>query len=69
MAALTTVAEIKEAIIQLPPDELRELRAWYEQADAQQWDEQLEADVAAGRLDDLAEEALRAFRNGKTTEL
>ena len=36
---------------------------------AEIWDMQLEADVAAGRLDDLAEEALRSFHNGETTEL
>lgn len=57
------------AITQLPPAALRELRAWYEDSDAQLWDEQIEADAAAGQLDGLAEEALRAFRNGETTEL
>jgi hypothetical protein len=66
---MTTLAEIKQAITQLPPEELHELREWYEQFDAQLWDEQLEADVAAGRLDGLADEALRAFYNGETTEL
>lgn len=66
---MTTVDEIKAAITQLPPDALHELREWYEQFDAQLWDQQIEEDVAAGRLDDLAEEALRSFRNGETTEL
>ena len=66
---MTTVDEIKAAITQLPPDALHELREWYEQFDAQLWDQQIEADVAAGHLDDLAEEALRSFRNGETTEL
>lgn len=66
---MTTVAEIKEAMIQLPPEALRELREWYEHFDAQRWDEQFEADVAGGALDHLAEEALRAFHNGETTEL
>ncbi len=66
---MTTVDEIKIAIAQLPPEALHELRAWYEQFDAKLWDEQIEADVAAGRLDQLADEALLAFRNGQTTEL
>ncbi len=66
---MTTVEEIKEAITQLPPQALQEFRAWYEQFDAQVWDEQIEADVEAGRLDQLAAEAIRAFRNGEATEL
>ena len=64
-----TVDEIRIAITALSPEGLQELHAWYEQFDAQLWDRQVEADVAAGRLDDLAEEAIRAFRNGETTEL
>lgn len=66
---MTTVDEIKEAITQLSPQALQELRVWYEQYDAQLWDAQIEADVAAGRLDELVEDALRAFRDGETTEL
>jgi hypothetical protein len=66
---MTTVDEIKAAITHLTAEELQVLRAWYEQFDAEQWDAQIEADVAAGRLDDLAEAALQAFRNGETTEL
>ncbi|HEY0606648.1 MAG TPA: hypothetical protein VGD58_27225 [Herpetosiphonaceae bacterium] len=66
---MTTVDEIKTAITQLPPEALHELREWYEQFDAQLWDQQIEEDVAAGRLDNLAEEAIRAFRNGETTDL
>lgn len=36
-------------------------------AEAQKWDQQLATDVAAGKLDALAEEALRDFREGRTT--
>ncbi|MBA3943809.1 MAG: hypothetical protein H0X37_04525 [Herpetosiphonaceae bacterium] len=66
---MTTVEEIKTAITRLPPQALQELRAWYEHFDADQWDAQIEADISAGRLDRLAEEAVQAFRNGQTTEL
>jgi len=66
---MTTVEEIKTAITHLSEEELRELRAWYEQRDAQQWDDQLADDVAAGRLDALADAAIHAFQTGKTTEL
>ncbi len=53
---MTNVEEIKVAITQLSPQALTELRAWYEQFDAQAWDRQIEADVAGGRLDNVAEE-------------
>ena len=36
-------------------------------AEARKWDQQLADDVAAGKLDALAEEALRDFREGRTT--
>jgi hypothetical protein len=66
---MTTVDDIKVAITQLSPEALHELRIWYEQFDAQRWDEQIATDIAAGRLDQLAEEAIRAFHNGETTAL
>ena len=66
---MTSVEDIKQAITQLPPEALHELRAWYEQFDAQLWDKPIEADVATGRLNDLAEEALQAVRNNQATEL
>jgi hypothetical protein len=66
---MTTVDDIKVAITQLSPEALHELRVWYEQFDAHRWDEQIMTDIAAGRLDQFAEEALRAFHSGETTEL
>jgi hypothetical protein len=61
--------EIKDAIKQLPPGELAKLRQWFAEFDAEQWDHQLEQDVAAGRLDPLAEEALRDLNEGRCTDL
>jgi len=66
---MSTAREIEAAIRQLPADELAELRAWFVEFDAAEWDRQFEEDVAAGRLDALADEALRDFREGRTTEL
>jgi hypothetical protein len=66
---MSTVPEIERAIQQLPPDELARLRAWFAEFDAARWDEQFEADVAAGRLDALAEEALDDLRKGRCTDL
>ena len=66
---MTTLNEIKTAITHLTEEERQELRTWYEQIDAEQWDAQIEQDVAAGRLDTFADEAIQAFRSANVTEL
>src|SRR5262249_1772296 len=43
--------------------------AWSARYDTDDWDRQLLADVQAGRLDELAEEALRELRGGRSTDL
>lgn len=53
-----TIQEIEDAVRELPPDDLAAFRLWFAEFDASVWDRQLEADVAAGRLDKLPEEAL-----------
>jgi len=48
---------------------LAAFRAWFVKFDASLWDRQFEDDVAAGRLDRLAEKALRDLREGRSTRL
>jgi len=50
-------------------EELRAFREWFEEFDARIWDEKLERDVRAGKLDDLATRAMEYFKKGKCTEL
>ena len=66
---MSTVQEIEAAIRQLPAEELAALRAWFAEFNADAWDQQLERDVAEGRLDTLAEEALSDLREGRCTDL
>jgi len=66
---MTTVAEITGAVKRLPEKDLARFRKWFVGYDAAAWDRQLEADVAAGRLDALASEALREHKAGRTTSL
>jgi len=54
---------------QLSEKELATLRAWFAEFQARQWDGQIERDVAAGKLDWLAEEALAEHAAGKTRRL
>jgi hypothetical protein len=67
--AMGTVKEIVEAVQRLQPSELAAFRAWFAEFDGELWDHEMEADVAAGRLDHLAEEALRDLREGRCTDL
>ena len=63
-----TVAEIKQAILDLPEAEYAELMEWlYEMCECkwEEWDRQLEADVAVGRLDFLGDKALEAKEKGE----
>jgi hypothetical protein len=66
---MSTVDEIEQAIRNLGLQDLVVLRKWFAEFDAELWDRQLEQDVAAGRLDRLAEEALRDLREGRCTNL
>lgn len=60
---------LEKQIRELSSAELAELRQWFAEFDAELWDRQLEADVKAGRLDRLAEEALQEFAAGRTKPL
>ncbi|HED04531.1 MAG TPA: hypothetical protein ENI60_07180 [Candidatus Fraserbacteria bacterium] len=66
---MSIVREIKDAVRQLEPEDLAAFRVWFAEFDASVWDRQLEEDVAAGRLDQLAEEALQDLREGCCTDL
>lgn len=63
------VEELEQAVRELSPEQLAEFRRWFAEFDARLWDAELEADVAAGCLDALADEALADYRQGRTTPL
>ena len=66
---MSTITEIQEAIAQLTPGEREELRLWLAQFDEDDWDRQISADAASGKLDFMEEEALRARQAGKLRPL
>ena len=66
---MSTVEEIKQAVHALSAIDLATFRAWFADFDADLWDLQLDQDVAEGRLDALANEALGDLREGRCTEL
>ena len=58
------VEGIEQQIKALSDEEFRQFRAWFLEFDWAVWDSQLERDVAAGKLDALAEKALRDHTQG-----
>ncbi len=66
---LAEVENIKLAVVDLSPQAKKEFQRWYEDWAWKDWDHQLEADVEAGKLDALAEQAIRSFEAGDYTEL
>ncbi len=66
---MSTVQDIEKAIGQLSPEDLVALRTWFAAFDAERWDQQFEEDVAAGRLDFLAQEAIQDLQEGRCTDL
>ena len=64
-----SIDDIKQAVTELTKEQRAKFRAWFEEFEAQAFDEQIERDVKEGKLDKLAEEAIRAHREGRAREL
>lgn len=66
---MTKIEEIKVAIDRLPDAEKSALKRWLDEIDAQLFDQKIETDAAAGRLDDLIAKAKANFKAGRQTPL
>ena len=64
-----TLQELEKSILELRPEELSKFREWFLAFDAKGWDQQFESDVATGRLDGLADEAIREHQTGGSSGL
>jgi hypothetical protein len=63
------VEELQAAVAQLPAEELDRFSQWFEEFLAEQWDQQIEADILAGRLDAVGRRAHEDFDAGRCTPL
>ncbi|HEY4232564.1 MAG TPA: hypothetical protein VGM76_04005 [Lacipirellulaceae bacterium] len=64
-----SVQELENAIRQLSPDEFARLAIWLDEYRADQWDQQIEADVRTGRLDEAGRRADADFEAGRCNPL
>jgi hypothetical protein len=63
------VESIEQQVKTLTPEELGQFRTWFLEFDWAAWDREIEHDVRAGKLVDLAQKALRDHATGKTKPL
>jgi hypothetical protein len=63
---MSRVEKLEQDVQNLTAEELVEFRAWFAEYDWAAWDKQLGADVAAGKLDALADEALSQHGEGQS---
>ena len=66
---MSRVEDLENAIQSLSPEELAQLRAWFAEFDWRAWDQQLERDIEAGKLDSFADEAVRDHEAGRSKPL
>lgn len=64
-----TLQQLEKTVSELSSDQLSKFREWFFAFDADKWDQQFESDVTAGRLDQLADEAIGEHQAGKSTRL
>jgi len=66
---MSKIERIERDVQALAPDELTAFRKWFQEFDAAAWDRQIEDDVRAGKLNALADAALKESAAGKCSDL
>jgi len=63
------IESLEKEIESLSPDEMVRFRTWFMEYDSEIWDRKIKDDIEAGKLVDLAEDALLSHKQGKSNEL
>ena len=66
---MAQIEKIQQEILELPYHDFASLRGWFAELEWERWDETLESDESAGRLDFLFEEAKSAKVHGELRDL
>lgn len=64
-----SVKEVEVIVSQFTREELSEFRQWFQEFDWEMWDQEIEQDLAEGRLDFLIQEAEEDYKTGRTMPL
>lgn len=63
------IEKIEQEIQSLSSVELASFRKWFAEYDARAWDRQIEEDIRDGKLDALADKALKSHSVGGSSKL
>jgi hypothetical protein len=66
---MTKLENIERAVESLTPEELAKFRAWFDEFQERLFDEKIERDAKAGKLDKLAAKAIADDKAGRTRDL
>jgi hypothetical protein len=66
---MSKIEQVEKEVQGLKPDELDAFRKWFWDFDAKAWDRQFESDALSGKLDALAEKALKSYQSGTCSEI
>ncbi len=61
---MSNLEKIEDTILALPSEEFEQLRRWFFDLDYERWEQQLQQDIADGKLDIFAQEAIAEFQAG-----
>jgi hypothetical protein len=64
-----SIQELESEVTRLSKPDLAAFYQWFEEYVADSWDKQIEADIGAGKLDHLAQQADAQFEAGHCTPL
>jgi hypothetical protein len=64
-----SVHELETAVAELPPADLAAFAQWFESYLADAWDQRIEEDIRAGRLDEAGRRADADFEAGRCKPL
>lgn len=64
---MTKLQVLEEEIRRLSGEEMAQLRDWFLELDADQWDRNLERDATSGKLDKVFEKSLADHRAGNSS--
>ncbi len=62
---MSTVVEIEKVLQTLPVADARKITDWLQHYLDVKWDKQIDGDIAAGKLDKLADRAMQDYRERK----
>lgn len=66
---MLTLEQTKAAILSLRDNEFEQLKIWLSDLDYERWDQELERDIADGKLEALAQEAIASKEAGDCREI